>query len=83
MCGDNQHIARHVAEAVGIQVQRFITGRVLLILALPYLPFGRVFDFVPLPVLAAMLAITGFYRVVSEFTRRAFYRRFGGKGSGD
>ena len=48
----------------------------LLAVALPYLPAGRVFGFVPLPwpVLAAVLAITLLYLVVSESTKRAFFR---------
>ncbi len=53
-------------------------GIVLLTLMLPYLPIGRVFDFVPLPVpvLVAILLVTGLYVVASEFTKRAFFRRF-------
>lgn len=53
-------------------------GIVLLTLVLPYLPLGRVFDFVPLPVpvLIAILLVTGLYVVASEFTKRAFFRRF-------
>lgn len=48
----------------------------LLAVVLPYLPAGRVFGFVPLPwpVLAAVLAITLLYLVVSESTKRAFFR---------
>ena len=46
---------------------------------LPYLPIGRVFDFVPLPppVPAAILLITGLYLMVSEYTRHVFFRHFG------
>jgi len=44
---------------------------------LPYVSIGTVFSFVPLPapVLAAMLGITAMYIVVSEMTKRWFYRR--------
>lgn len=43
---------------------------------IPYLPVGHVFGFVPLPgvVLSAVLAITVFYVIVSESTKRAFFR---------
>jgi Mg2+-importing ATPase len=45
-------------------------------LALPYLPHAAVFDFEPLPagVLAAVLAITAAYVLVTELAKRAFYR---------
>ena len=51
---------------------------VVLTLALPYLPIAGVFDFVPLPipVLAAILVITVLYVLVSELTKRVFFRRF-------
>ncbi|MBU1057753.1 MAG: magnesium-translocating P-type ATPase [Proteobacteria bacterium] len=54
-------------------------GLVLLTLMLPYLPIGAVFGFVPLPapVIAAILVITALYIGVSEFTKHAFFRRFG------
>lgn len=44
--------------------------------ALPFLPVGRAFGFVPLPwpVLSALLSITLLYLVVSESTKRAFFR---------
>ena len=53
-------------------------GMVLLTLLIPYLPVGALFDFVPLPapVMAAIVLITGLYLVVSEFTKRMFFRRF-------
>ena len=58
---------------------RSAAGMVILTLLLPYLAVGRLFDFVPLPlpVLAAILVITALYLVVSEYTKRAFFRRFG------
>ncbi len=51
---------------------------ICLTLALPYLPIGAVFGFVPLPpaILAAILVIAGLYLLVSEYTKRAFFRRF-------
>jgi Mg2+-importing ATPase len=49
-----------------------------LTLVLPYTPAGALFDLEPLPgaVLAAVLAISLLYIVVSEYTKRGFYRRF-------
>lgn len=46
-------------------------------LLLPYLAIGAVFSFVPLPlpVLFAMVIITALYVVVSEITKRWFFRR--------
>lgn len=51
----------------------------LFTVSLPYLPFAGVFSFVPLPVsvLGAILAISALYAMVSEFTKRIFFRRFG------
>lgn len=51
----------------------------LVALALPYLPFARIFGFVPLPplILAAILAITVTYVAVSEASKRLFYRHLG------
>lgn len=45
-------------------------------LALPFLPGAQLFDFVPLPLwlLAAILMISVLYIVVSEMTKRFFYR---------
>jgi len=53
-------------------------GVFLFTLLLPYLSIGAIFGFVPLPVplLATILAITLLYAVVSEYTKRAFFRRF-------
>lgn len=50
-----------------------------LTIALPYLPFARVFGLVPLPLplLGSILVITLVYLLVSEATKRRFYRRFG------
>jgi Mg2+-importing ATPase len=44
-----------------------------LALAIPYLPFARFFDFVPLPpaLIGVLLLITALYVVVSELTKRA------------
>ena len=49
---------------------------VALTLALPYLPFAALFDFVPLPagVLAAVVAISLLYVLVTEMVKRHFYR---------
>jgi Mg2+-importing ATPase len=46
-------------------------------LALPLLPIAAVFGLVPLPprIVVAIIAITGLYVVVSEATKRIFYRR--------
>ncbi|WP_205609792.1 magnesium-translocating P-type ATPase [Noviherbaspirillum galbum] len=62
----------------------FVAGAVLAIaglaLALPYLPVAQqAFSFVPLPwhMVAAILLITAAYIIVSELTKRHFYRRFG------
>lgn len=51
---------------------------VVLTLMLPYLTIGTLFDFVPLPgsVLGAILAITGFYVVVTEYIKYLFFRHF-------
>jgi Mg2+-importing ATPase len=48
-------------------------------IALPYLPLGAIFEFVPLPpaIMAAILGIALAYAVVSEMTKRIFFRRFG------
>jgi Mg2+-importing ATPase len=50
---------------------------VLVTLALPYSPLAALFSLVPLPgtIMAAILLITASYLVVSEFTKRAFFRR--------
>jgi Mg2+-importing ATPase len=50
---------------------------VALTLALPYLPFVALFDFVPLPagVLAAVVAISLLYVAVTEMVKRRFYRK--------
>jgi Mg2+-importing ATPase len=49
---------------------------VALTLTLPYLPGAAMFDFVPLPagVLAAVLAISLLYILVTEWVKRRFYR---------
>lgn len=49
-------------------------------IALPLSALGALFDFEPLPpsMLGAVLAITLLYIVVSEATKRVFYRRLGG-----
>ncbi|HUJ86950.1 MAG TPA: magnesium-translocating P-type ATPase [Burkholderiales bacterium] len=51
-------------------------GSALLALALPYLPYAGIFDFVPLPapVLATVIGITAAYVLVTEFVKRVFYR---------
>jgi Mg2+-importing ATPase len=48
-----------------------------LALALPLLPIASVFGLVPLPprIVVAIIAITGLYVVVSEASKRFFYRR--------
>lgn len=48
----------------------------ILAVALPYLPVGRLFEFVPLPLplMATLIAITATYVVASELTKRVFYR---------
>lgn len=53
-------------------------GMLLFTLALPYLPIGAVFEFVPLPgpVLIAILTITILYVVVSELTKHIFFQHF-------
>lgn len=52
----------------------------LVAIALPMLPVAHLFGFVALPpdVFLAILAITAFYVVASEATKRLFYRRLGG-----
>jgi Mg2+-importing ATPase len=58
----------------------------LVAIALPALPAAGWFGFVPLPgaILAAILAITALYVVVSEASKRVFYRHLGGGlGRGD
>ena len=54
-------------------------------IALPFLPFAGLFGFVPLPpaILGAVLAITALYVVVSEASKRVFYRHLGGGMSDD
>jgi Mg2+-importing ATPase len=49
-------------------------------IALAMSPIGRPFGFValPLPILVAILLITSAYVVVSEWTKRLFYRHLGG-----
>ena len=49
---------------------------VALTVAIPYLPFIRVFGFVPLPgmLLVTVMAITASYVVATEMTKRRFYR---------
>ena len=49
---------------------------VALAVAIPYLPFIRVFGFVPLPgmLLMTVMAITALYVVATEMTKRRFYR---------
>jgi P-type Mg2+ transporter len=44
--------------------------------ALPYLPFARIFGFVPLPaaLVVTLAAITCLNVVAAEITRRRFYR---------
>jgi Mg2+-importing ATPase len=44
---------------------------------LPYLPFGRVFGFAPLPgaLLLAITLITMLYVVAAELQKKWFYRR--------
>lgn len=54
------------------------TGITILALLLPYLPIASMVGFVPLPapVMTAILFITGLYVVVSEMSKRAFFRHF-------
>jgi Mg2+-importing ATPase len=49
----------------------------LVALALPYVPFGVIMGFTPLPIwlLVALVALTGFYVVVTEITKKYFYKR--------
>lgn len=60
-------------------LMRSTFGMVLITLILPYLSIGAVFKFVPLPmpILVAILVITGLYVVVSELTKHIFFRLFG------
>jgi Mg2+-importing ATPase len=46
-----------------------------LALALPYLPFARLFDLAPLPpaLLATLVAVTAAYLIVSELTKRRLF----------
>lgn len=50
-------------------------GLVGLTFVIPYLPFAAVFGFVPLPppLVAAVVAITALYIVVTELAKRWFY----------
>lgn len=60
---------------------RALLGATLLVMliafALPYLPVGRAFGFVPLPFsfLAVVITITACYVAAAEFAKRIFYRR--------
>ena len=62
---------------------RFLTwstaATVVVTLALPYPPIASLFGFValPTPIVAAILLITGAYVLVSELTKRVFFRRLG------
>jgi Mg2+-importing ATPase len=51
-----------------------------LALALPYIWLGRMFGFVPLPasIMLAIIGITLSYVLVSELTKKIFFRRIGG-----
>ena len=48
-------------------------------LVLPYVPFGSVFGFVPLPapLMLAMLGLTALYVAATELAKRYFYTRPG------
>jgi Mg2+-importing ATPase len=52
-------------------------GLIGIALALPYLPFARVFGFVPLPgsLVAAVSLLTALYVVASELQKKWFFRR--------
>jgi Mg2+-importing ATPase len=54
-------------------------GVILATLLLPYLPFADLFGFVPLslPLLSAIVAIALAYALVSELTKRVFFRHVG------
>jgi Mg2+-importing ATPase len=49
----------------------------LVTLAVPYLPFGKIMGFTPLPVwvMVALVAITGLYVVAAEIAKKYFYTR--------
>jgi Mg2+-importing ATPase len=49
----------------------------LVTLAIPYLPFGGVLGFTPLPlwVMAALVALTGLYVAAAEMAKKFFYAR--------
>jgi Mg2+-importing ATPase len=49
----------------------------LVTLAVPYLPFGSLLGFTPLPawVMAALVTITGLYVVAAEVAKKFFYAR--------
>jgi Mg2+-importing ATPase len=49
----------------------------LLTLAIPYLPFGAVLGFTPLPiwVMAALVGLTGLYVLAAEIAKKFFYSR--------
>lgn len=57
-----------------------VAAVMLVAIALPFSPAAALFGFVPLPgpILMAMLAITALYVIVSETSKRFFYRHLGG-----
>ncbi|HCU54506.1 MAG TPA: magnesium-translocating P-type ATPase, partial [Gammaproteobacteria bacterium] len=58
---------------------------VALTLLLPYLPVAGIFDLTPMPgaVLAAVVAITIAYVLVTEYLKLRFYRHLGTNTAGD
>jgi Mg2+-importing ATPase len=52
-------------------------GTALVGVLLPFSPLGPAFEFVdiPIPVLAALLALTACYAAASEAVKRSFYAR--------
>jgi Mg2+-importing ATPase len=49
----------------------------LITLAMPYLPFGELLGFTPLPgwVMGALVMLTGLYVIAAEMAKKYFYAR--------